>query len=288
KALILLDHINRKVVKETVYGVTFIGARLQIEARLKEIENIPQEDFMNYRITLQKRVFSCLEEMFKGAKAIQESVVWTIPLDLPIVQPYRKPNKRQVKTYLQSINIIGSETPSPVNGIKQRAAFSTNFIHSLDATHVLMTTLACKEKELTFASVRDSYCQPIMENLRKEFIERYKGYKVPVKVLRKDLERLKLEKVAKLKLDNSKTIPPVVVVDNGYEDTINLDDLIKMTQKSQSEDIKLESEEEELNLKKKRQTSMYVCTWVDLSFPELPKRGTFDIESVKDSLYFFN
>ncbi|CAG8612199.1 4370_t:CDS:2 [Cetraspora pellucida] len=225
KALILLDHINRKVVKQTVmttvYGVTFIGSRLQIEVRFKEIESILQE-------RLQKCVFSCLEEIFKGAKAIQEwlsesakwiakilspervlksaeeiknendnlseievgdnikplkksivkippnksasdqmtAVVWTIPLDLPIVQPYRRPNKRQVKTYLQSINIIDSETPSPT----------------------------------------------------------------------------KLEKVVKLKLDNSKTIPPVVVVDNGYEDTINLNDLIKMTQKSQSEDIKLESE----------------------------------------------
>ncbi|CAG8832313.1 9934_t:CDS:1, partial [Racocetra persica] len=156
-------------------------------------------------------------------------------------------------------------------------------------------------KGLTFASVHDSYwshacdvetmnsvireqffrlhSQPIMENLRNEFIERYKGYKVPIKVLRKDLERLKLEKIAKLKSDNSKKIAPVVVVDNGYEDTISLDDLIKMAQKSQSEDIKLELEEGELKLKKKRQPSMYVHTWVDLTFPELPKRGTFDIES---------
>ncbi|RIB09389.1 hypothetical protein C2G38_273120 [Gigaspora rosea] len=428
RALIVLDHINRKVVKQTVmttvYGVTFIGARLQIEARLKEIEGIPQDRLHELSHYIAKHVFGGLEEIFKGARAIQEwlnesakwiakslppervlksveeikdendnlsetkvgdnlnplrksivkippsrsssdqmtAVVWTTPLDLPIVQPYRRPNKRQIKTHLQSINIIDSETPSPVNSIKQRAAFPPNFIHSLDATHMLMTALSCKEKGLTFASVHDSYwshacdvetmnsiireqffqlhSQSIMENLRNEFIERYKGYKVPVKVLRKDLEKLKLEKM-KLKLGNSnksKKIPPVIVMDNGYEDTISLDDLLKITQKSASKDIKLETpketnasdsslnevfisdlnniktesfindmdfnempdcylkedndelleEEEEPKLKKKRQSSMYVYTWVDLTFPELPKRGTFDIESVKNSPYFFN
>ncbi|CAG8777327.1 13229_t:CDS:10, partial [Gigaspora margarita] len=314
RALIVLEHINRKVVKQTVmttvYGVTFIGARLQIEARLKEIESIPQDRLHELSHYIAKHVFGCLEEIFKGARAIQEwlnesakwiakslppervlksaeeikdendnlsetkvgdnlnplrksivkippsrsssdqmtAVVWTTPLDLPIVQPYRRPNKRQIKTHLQSINIIDSETPSP-------------------------------------------------------------------------------------------KIPPVVVMDNGYEDFISLDDLLKITQKSApKKDTKLETpketnasdsslnevfisdlnniktesfinnmdfnempdcylkedndelleEEEEPKLKKKRQSSMYVYTWVDLTFPELPKRGTFDIESVKNSPYFFN
>ncbi|CAJ0646551.1 12347_t:CDS:10 [Entrophospora sp. SA101] len=83
--------------------------------------------------------------------------VYTTPLDLPIVQPYRKLGSKTIKTNLQNISIEDPDVASPVNSLKQRAAFPPNFIHSLDATHMLMTSLECKEQQLTFASVHDSY-----------------------------------------------------------------------------------------------------------------------------------
>ena len=45
----------------------------------------------------------------------------------------------------------------PVNAIKQASAFPPNFIHSLDATHMMLTALECRVQGLTFASVHDSY-----------------------------------------------------------------------------------------------------------------------------------
>jgi DNA-directed RNA polymerase len=45
----------------------------------------------------------------------------------------------------------------PVAKQKQRSAFPPNFVHSLDATHMLMTTKIMKQKGLTFAAVHDSY-----------------------------------------------------------------------------------------------------------------------------------
>lgn len=46
-AQLLLGKISRKVVKQTVmttvYGVTFVGAREQVERQLKERKDIPHE-----------------------------------------------------------------------------------------------------------------------------------------------------------------------------------------------------------------------------------------------------
>ena len=134
----------------TVYGVTFIGAKKQIEKQLKERGDIPAEHLYMCSVYLGRIVLDSIGDVFKGATAIQEwlnrsarlisksippgrieqalqvqeakkkshrakkkaapsatlsripkeqmtSVVWTTPLGLPVVQPYRKPKKRQVR-----------------------------------------------------------------------------------------------------------------------------------------------------------------------------------------------
>ncbi|KAA1474146.1 DNA/RNA polymerase [Dentipellis sp. KUC8613] len=134
------------------------------------------------------------------------SVVWTTPLGLPIVQPYRKVKRRQIETGLQSVYISDPNVQSEVNTQKQASAFPPNFIHSLDATHMLLTALECQTQGLTFASVHDSYwthpcdidqmseiirntfislhSSDVLGRLDAEFRERYANYKVPVVSLR--------------------------------------------------------------------------------------------------------
>ncbi|KDE05915.1 hypothetical protein MVLG_03728 [Microbotryum lychnidis-dioicae p1A1 Lamole] len=270
QALILQGKVSRKVVKQTVmttvYGVTFIGAKNQIERQLKDRGDISAEHLYACSVYLGKLVLSSISDVFKGATAIQEwlsrsarlisksippgrlnaalqpdalpkrgrpskalaamqaagmadpsrdvdmpsripkelmtSVVWTTPLGLPVVQPYRKDRKRQVTTALQSVFISDPAIPAEVDSRAQATAFPPNFIHSLDATHMMMTALASKDK-IAFASVHDSYwthacsvdemsvmlreafielhSQDILGKLRQEFLERYKGHVIPVK-----------------------------------------------------------------------------------------------------------
>lgn len=71
------------------------------------------------------------------------AVVWTTPLGLPVVQPYRKAVKKQVMTALQSVYISDPNAPTEVSPTKQATAFPPNFIHSLDATHMLLTAAKC-------------------------------------------------------------------------------------------------------------------------------------------------
>lgn len=151
-------------VMTTVYGVTFIGARDQIEKQLRDRKDIPEEDCWLAASYLAKKVLACIGDLFSGAKGIQTwlnlcarliskaipqeriaeamegevrkkrpngrapkalpatrlkkeqmtSVVWTTPLGLPIVQPYRKTKRKQIMTSLQTVFI--SDPNSPAEG----------------------------------------------------------------------------------------------------------------------------------------------------------------------------
>ncbi|KAM4708014.1 DNA-directed RNA polymerase, mitochondrial [Discoglossus pictus] len=74
-AQVLDGFIGRKVVKQTVmtvvYGVTRYGGRLQIEKRLREMDSFPQEYVWEASHYLVQQVFSSLKEMFSGTREIQ-------------------------------------------------------------------------------------------------------------------------------------------------------------------------------------------------------------------------
>ncbi|KAF5347347.1 hypothetical protein D9756_009879 [Leucocoprinus leucothites] len=324
-ALMLQGKITRKVVKQTVmttvYGVTYIGAREQIERQLKDRGDIEEEECWPAAAYLAHVVLGCIGNLFSGAKSIQTwlnlcariiskaipeqripelmaeyhgtkeqrqfaqieravaeqkrkekadqlaeaaglkrktklsialeneaaaasegegegegqkivkkakmvklkmpkarrvkplpmdvlkkeqmtSVIWTTPLGLPIVQPYRKTVRKQIMTAIQTVYISDPNSMAEVNSVKQASAFPPNFIHSLDATHMMLTALGCRKKGLTFASVHDSYWthasdidtmsevirdtfislheSNVLEELRSEFSRRYHNFKVPL------------------------------------------------------------------------------------------------------------
>ena len=87
------------------------------------------------------------------------SVIWTTPLGLPIVQPYRQVKRKQIHTrpsssltptYLLLVSVVvhlpfkmRSDGVS-VNSMKQASVFPPNFIHSLYATQMMRTALQCR------------------------------------------------------------------------------------------------------------------------------------------------
>ena len=130
--------------------------------------------------------------------SFKSSVIWTTPLKMPVVQPYRKLSNRRIETNLQSISIMHRTGADPVHKARQLQAFPPNFIHSLDATHMFLTALKCHEAGITFASIHDSFwthagdvnnmnriirdafirmhSEDIIGRLAAEFRARYKGY----------------------------------------------------------------------------------------------------------------
>lgn len=41
--------------------------------------------------------------------------------------------------------------------MKQKNAFPPNFVHSLDSTHMMLTSLYCEQANVTFASIHDCF-----------------------------------------------------------------------------------------------------------------------------------
>ncbi len=87
----------------------------------------------------------------------RSTLVWTTPLQMPVVQPYRKAATRTIETCLQDLILSVPARSDPVHRRKQLQAFPPNFIHSLDASHMLLSALECDALGLTFAAVHDSF-----------------------------------------------------------------------------------------------------------------------------------
>ncbi|KAI9736402.1 MAG: DNA-directed RNA polymerase [Claussenomyces sp. TS43310] len=127
----------------------------------------------------------------------KSSVIWTNPLRMPVVQPYRTCKSRIIRTNLQHISISEPHRSDPVSKRKQLQGFPPNFVHSLDATHMILSALKCHELGLSFAAVHDSFwthaadiesmnnvlrdafirihAEDVVGRLAAEFRARYKG-----------------------------------------------------------------------------------------------------------------
>lgn len=88
---------------------------------------------------------------------MRSTIIWTTPLRMPIVQPYRKTSSTVITTCMQSLVLNKPDQFDPVNRRKQLQAFPPNFIHSLDASHMILSALECDALGLTFAAVHDSF-----------------------------------------------------------------------------------------------------------------------------------
>jgi DNA-directed RNA polymerase len=196
----------------------------------------------------------------------QTPVSWNTPLGFRVVQPYLKTRSIHLKTVMQTVSLRASNQFDPVDVNKQVSAFPPNFIHSLDATHMFMTAMACFEAGITFASVHDCfwthpsmvdgmnrhireqfvalYSQPILERLREDLLQNYGTYKIPIKV--------PSASVVPLPEDAKPTKTPSEKIDEAGRKTA------------------------------------FVSRWRHIYLPPIPEKGDFDITEVLGSQYFFS
>ncbi|CCF57348.1 hypothetical protein KAFR_0C03560 [Kazachstania africana CBS 2517] len=349
-AKFLVDKLNRKVVKQTVmthvYGVTLLGATLQIDKQLNDLFD-DSSDSMKYSKYLARHVFAAIRESFEGAHLIQDwlgvcskklsksirldvdeksfkngnkpefmtSVIWTTPLGLPIVQPYRQLSKKQIETNLQSVFISDPFAVNQVNARRQKAGFPPNFIHSLDASHMLLSASECHKDGLVFASVHDSYwthaCDvskmnkhlreqfvklhevDLIERLKEEFDERYKNY---VEIIEINKSSNLAKRIVEVRSDLSKKLRrTVTLADEVYFEkqrqkllNSNFEDDVNRGKKMITTVSLIEEEENSASLKVKPTDTKKLLILAPLKLPDIPPKGDFDVENVKQSTYFFS
>lgn len=343
--------MTRKIVKQTVmtnvYGVTFVGAVLQIEKQIKDLFTKENEDQIQLHSRyLTSLVFSSMRELFEGAHLIQDwlgesakrisksvrvdyeekpskklnkpshlsSVIWTTPLGLPCVQPYRNNRQQIVTTNLQDIVISDPFGATQVDARKQQSAFPPNFVHSLDATHMLMTAGACGNDGMAFASVHDSYWvhaasvdkmnvhireqfvrlheENLIVKLKEEFERRYKGFLqvmcIPTEhdVARKIKEvRRKIVK----DLGRALTVADEIYVEKKRQELLASSDPKEVQMGREMVTTVSVTEDYDMNaLALTTSTPKAFQVLVPLKFPEIPERGDLDVKVVHESPYFFS
>lgn len=349
-AKILKDKITRKVVKQTVmtnvYGVTYVGATFQID---KQLSNIFDDRKYSLELSkyLTKHVFAAVRELFQGAHLIQDwlgecakkisksirldvdeksfkngnkpdfmsSVIWTTPLGLPIVQPYRETTRKQVSTNLQTVFISDPFSVNPINARRQKAGFPPNFIHSLDASHMLLSAAECGKNKLDFASVHDSYwthgCDvdqmniclreqfiklhevDLIERLKIEFDERYKNY---VQIARVDKTSDLARKIISIRAELSNSLGrPATLADEIYMEksrTCLLQSENPDEVKRGNEIVTTVSLLEQLpnieDIESKKSDGSTIMILVPLRLPDIPPKGDFDVKELRNSKYFFS
>jgi DNA-directed RNA polymerase len=175
-----------------VYGVTPVGARNQVKGVLKDL-GVPGESLFKVsdyvsKAVLQanadscpagKAIFDWLEEssrrMMKAAP--YEPVSWTTPLGFPVIQPYRNMTKCVVNTVMQRVTLAYRQDDHPCLVGRQVAGVVPNYVHSLDASHLMLVAMACKRMDVDFAAVHDSFWthagdfDRLQGAIRRSFIE---------------------------------------------------------------------------------------------------------------------
>jgi DNA-directed RNA polymerase len=84
-----------------------------------------------------------------------EAIRWTSPVGM-IVK--RMPERRKrVKTSGFCLNVIDRTDKAPIDKRKQVDGIAPNFVHSLDAAHMMRTAIACGRAQIAFAAVHDCF-----------------------------------------------------------------------------------------------------------------------------------
>lgn len=188
--------LSRKLVKQTVmttvYGVTQYGATEQILARIDDLQesgrhmSIAEDVKPQIAAYIARTVLSSISELFAGAKRIQNwlldvctrclsaydadengninfslphyrPMMWTSLSGFPVFQLYRKRPRRAIKTPLQVISVKDSNRLAAIDAQKSKNGVAPNFIHSIDAIHLMMTCVASQTAQISFAAIHDSF-----------------------------------------------------------------------------------------------------------------------------------
>jgi DNA-directed RNA polymerase len=211
--------LDRKIVKRQVmtlpYGATKHGMQSMLMEHLKKLKGegvaIKLEEEWPAGIFLTQIIFESINEVVVAASKAMDwlqrcakkvaaaglPLRWTTPHGFQVTQAYRARGRDRVRTQIcGEVRLRLRPYKDAIDRKKQVAGISPNFVHSLDACHLLETVVACADgdTQLSWAAVHDSFgCHAadapfLAETLREEFVRLYLEND-PLEQFRQDVER---------------------------------------------------------------------------------------------------
>ena len=223
----LIEEIRKRDDELALKGETYLDTENPWLA-IGYLAGIMQES-INEVVVAAKLAMDWLQDVASLISQSGKAFNWVTPAGFLVHQHYRKQRSKQIHTYwgLARLRVrVGiNEDTEKLDTRKQRSGISPNFVHSMDASHLMLTINKCKDEGITsLACIHDSYgthaasTDRLMYLLRDAFIEQYN----------QDVLKLFAE------------------------------DVLKQIDEKAKEKM-----------------------------PEIPEKGNLDLESVRDSLYFF-
>lgn len=154
-----------------------------------------------------REVMGWLQKLARTASKAGKSLAWTTPSGFIVHQSYRQKKGKRIQTVFNGSAIFfrTDEDTDKLDGQKQASSVSPNFVHSLDASAMMLTIGACLDKGIrSFAMIHDSYgthaadTDELAHTLRAEFVRMYQENDVLGAFRQSVAETLTPEEAAKL------------------------------------------------------------------------------------------
>jgi DNA-directed RNA polymerase len=202
-----LGKVSRKIAKRPTmtlpYGSGKFGFRDQLRAELQSYKLEHQENYLKgdeflCSMYLANVLYDSLGQVVVAARTAMDwlrdvsqvaakeglPVWWTTPAGFAVMQDYRETLGRRIdfhaagQRYAFTVHVESDK----LDKRKQAQGISPNFVHSLDAAHLMRTVVKCMPQGIRhFAMVHDSYgthagsATAMHRMLREAFIEQYSG-----------------------------------------------------------------------------------------------------------------
>ena len=283
--------VRRDLAKQNTmtvpYGVTTRGMKDQLSKKLRKLAekgSVPSATSVdaaylaecNFEaigtvVKAAKVAMDWLKEAAKMAAGTDLPVRWTTPVGFTALQDYRVD-----EGYIVDFVALGkryqltlTKTGDKLDRRKQSMGIAPNFVHALDAAHLMRTVLFCSQDGIKdFAMIHDSYgvhaghASRLRDNLRDAFIEQYNQ-----PVLEKFRDELRQQATD--------------AADQSEAETKRLQAALMEAGLDAEAAKALKSD---LGASKERTAELRGL--VD-GLPPLPEMGTLDLEQVRTSEYFF-
>lgn len=338
--------IMTSVYGVTVFGAVKQMEESLKEANLEQLLTREEMNLYSKKLTiilfrLSRLIKLSLDELFKNAKFIQlwllstcqrvvtsidkpkdgkeidfkemqftKPMMWSTITGFPVIQMYFTDSKTSISTPLQHLAVRKQTVIKEIHTRKQYNSVAPNFIHSIDATHLLFTCNSCQESNIPFVAVHDSFwtspdsVDGLNTILRQQFVNLYASD--IVNKLRDETQNLIRDSYHLVWFSKSKhknlhnEVMKIrdggkinIVLNNEIKDTTKIglyEDLIErfqpelITQISRARYANY-STGEHVDIKSFKN---YVPILVKAKLLPTPPTGDYNIEDVKQSEYFFS
>ena len=197
----LVGKVDRKVTKRntmtTPYGVSRDGMKEQLLTELNPKDyTLIETSFAKMCVYLaeknkegiekvviaSKNAMDFLKEIAKLTNKEDKAIFWTTPSGFLVRQRYFKLASKRIDTFWGGTRVrlnVGEET-SKIDHTKTVNGQAPNYVHSMDASHLVLTVDACLDKGVeNFGMIHDSFATHagntdiLRDTLREEFVKMY-------------------------------------------------------------------------------------------------------------------